>query len=62
MDGCWELIELATNKKRADGIICIVIELDWMRGVRERRLAFINKEFLLLVDFHNILRSVFLLG
>ena len=32
MDGCWELIELATNKKRADGIICIVIELDWMRG------------------------------
>lgn len=32
MDGCWELIELATNKGRADGIICIVIELDWLRG------------------------------
>ena len=29
MDGYWELIELAVNKKWADGIICIVIELDW---------------------------------
>jgi len=29
MDGYWELIELAINKERADGI---VIELDWMRG------------------------------
>ena len=32
MDDYWELIDLAVNKKRADGIICIIIELDWMRG------------------------------
>ena len=60
MDGCWELIELATNKKR-HYLHCHRTRLD-ARGVRERRLAFINKEFLLLVDFHNILRSVFLLS